>query len=369
MRILHINSYYISSILYKNLYDNQIDDGLNVATYVSIPAGTDVPVMYRGDYTTISANHNKYDRLFFYAKHRKICNDIITKYELDLFDIIHAHSLFSNGYIALKIKQLLGIPYVVAVRNTDVNIFLKYMFHLRKLGIAILKASEKVIFLSKPYRDFVIDKYVPVEFKKIIFNKSEVIPNGIDEFWIKNKGGSKTGPKQPLKLVYAGIIDKNKNITTTIKAIELLKRKGYDIKFTIVGRIEDKNIFNQIIKKPYIQYLTQRPKEKLIEIYRANDIFVMPSIHETFGLVYAEAMSQGLPVIYTQGQGFDMQFDDGEVGYSVNCFDCDDIANKICAIVANYSEMSNRCLDNCNKFDWKYISKKYISIYDDIKRY
>ena len=38
-------------------------------------------------------------------------------------------------------------------------------------------------------------------------------------------------------------------------------------------------------------------------IYRENDIYVMPSIIETFGLVYAEAMSQGLPVIYTRGQG------------------------------------------------------------------
>jgi len=47
----------------------------------------------------------------------------------------------------------------------------------------------------------------------------------------------------------------------------------------------------------------------------------MPSITETFGLVYAEALSQGLPVLYTRGQGFDRQFEEGEVGYAVDCFD------------------------------------------------
>ena len=40
--------------------------------------------------------------------------------------------------------------------------------------------------------------------------------------------------------------------------------------------------------------------------------FCLPSHAETFGLVYVEAMSQGLPIIY-EGQGFDKQFQDGEV--------------------------------------------------------
>ena len=40
------------------------------------------------------------------------------------YSLIHAHSLFSNGYIAMRIKQDYGIPYIVAVRNTDVNTFL-----------------------------------------------------------------------------------------------------------------------------------------------------------------------------------------------------------------------------------------------------
>ena len=42
----------------------------------------------------------------------------------------------------------------------------------------------------------------------------------------------------------------------------------------------------------------------------------MPSITETFGLVYGEALSQGLLIIYTKGQGFDGQIKEKLAGYS-----------------------------------------------------
>ena len=55
----------------------------------------------------------------------------------------------------------------------------------------------------------------------------------------------------------------------------------------------------------------------------------MPSFPETFGLVYVEAMSQGLPIIYTKGQGIDGYFEDGKVGYPVNTKDSNDIVKKL----------------------------------------
>lgn len=40
-------------------------------------------------------------------------------------------------------------------------------------------------------------------------------------------------------------------------------------------------------------------------MFAESDIFVMVSHSETFGLVYIEALSQGLPILYTRGQGID----------------------------------------------------------------
>lgn len=80
-------------------------------------------------------------------------------------------------------------------------------------------------------------------------------------------------------------------------------------------------------------------------------------------MVYAEAMSQGLPVIYSRGQGFDGQFEDGEVGFGVDCFDADEIAERIIDIANDYSDISKRCIMYSDNFDWNRISKIYEKLF------
>lgn len=366
MKVLHINSYYSVNKLYKNLYDKQIEQGIALDVFVPISSQKKQIDNDMGDYTTISVNHCEFDRYIFHMKHHKIYKDIIKTYNINEYSLIHAHSLFSNGYIAMKLKEKYNIPYVVAVRNTDVNVFFKKIFFLKKLGIKILAKADKVIFLSQGYRDFVIDKYVPNYFKDKVLKKTSIIPNGIDDFWINNKGeGKDLQDKSKLRLLYVGTVDKNKNITTTIKAIKVLQKKGLEVSYTIVGGIRNQSIYNKIKDLSFVTYISPKTKEELIEIYRDNDIFVMPSITETFGLVYPEAMSQGLPVIYTKGQGFDGQLEDGEVGYSVNCFDAIQIAEKIEQIINNYNIISRNAIQHSSKFRWSLISHQYEEIYSD----
>ena len=107
--------------------------------------------------------------------------------------------------------------------------------------------------------------------------------------------------------------------------------------------------------------------EKAIEIYKNMDIFVMPSKHETFGLVYVEAMSQGLPVIYTRNEGFDQFFEDGVVGYSMKYNDYRKMSENIENIFNNYSMISKNCIEKSIEFDWNKIARKYIQIYNEIK--
>jgi glycosyltransferase involved in cell wall biosynthesis len=92
-----------------------------------------------------------------------------------------------------------------------------------------------------------------------------------------------------------------------------------------------------------VKYMPPKSPSELIEIYSSQDISVMPSFYESFGLVYAEAMSQGLPVIYTKGQGFDGQFPEGYIGYHVDADSSQNISNGILSVVENYGEISNRC--------------------------
>lgn len=186
--LLHINSYFSNSKFYKNLYDNQIMNDLDIHVYIPVPTDFANNGFDYGKYSTISKNHKKYDRYIFHLKHHKIYKDVKEKYNIDQYSIIHAHSLFSNGYISMKLKEDFGIPYIVAVRDTDLNIFFKQMLHLRRLGIQILKNASHIIFLSKPYKEDLMDKYIPANLQGEFNNKASIIPNGIDQFWLNNLG-------------------------------------------------------------------------------------------------------------------------------------------------------------------------------------
>jgi len=238
------------------------------------------------------------------------------------------------------------------------------MYHLRKLGNEILQEADKVIFLSETYKDKLINRFVKPKNRELISAKSYVIPSGIDEFWLNNVNSVKQlNSDKVIKLLQVGEISKRKNILTTVKSIELLKKNGYDVQFTVVGKIVDNDIYESIKKLDFIKYISPKPQNDLLEIYRENDIFVMPSITETFGLVYPEAMSQGLPLIYTRGQGFDGQLEDGKVGYSVDCDNPEQIAERIVDITKEYNQLSSNSIANCNRFSWNNIIDSYEKIY------
>lgn len=366
MRILHICSYYVTSKLYPKLFDSLQKIIEDVDVYVFISKEYKIENQYPSN-VYISKCYNKFDRYIFYLKHGKVLNDIKNTMDVKKYDIVHAHSLFSNGYIAHKLKQQYNIPYIVAVRNTDVNVFFSKMIHLRTIGVNIMRNAEKVIFISKPYKEYTIERFIPEKYKKEIKEKSIVIPNGIDEFWLKNKHRDRSNPEnKKIKLIYVGRIDVNKNIDTTTRACEILIEQGYKVNYRVIGNIKDKKYHDFINKYPFIEYVPYCRKEELINHYRSADIFVMPSKHETFGLVYAEAMSQGLPVIYTRGQGFDGHFKEGEVGYPVQHDSAEEIVERIKDILANYEAISSRCIQKVDEFNWDEIAKKYCNIYENI---
>ena len=59
-------------------------------------------------------------------------------------------------------------------------------------------------------------------------------------------------------------------------------------------------------------------KQKLLELYQQADLFIFASISETQGLVLAEAMASGTPVIALDGPGQRDVIENGFNGYLVN---------------------------------------------------
>ncbi len=365
-RVLHIANDYLGTSLYKALINALNNRGIENDVFVPVKKGT-IQNGMPDNSVVVTPCFNTIDRLLFITKQRKLIKEMQRLFDLGEYSCIHAHTLFSAGYAAYKLNKYKGIPYIVAVRNTDLNVFFKRMVYLRNTGVRIMEDAEKVIFLSETYKRTILRQYVPFDKRNEIDRKSKVIPNGISDFFQNNSSSHKSINKNYIRIIYVGDINENKNLGETIDACKILYNRGINCTYTIIGDFTD-NRCKHILKEDFVKYIPRCEHEELINHYRENDIFVMPSHTETFGLVYAEAMSQGLPVIYTRGQGFDGQFPDGEVGYSVSDTDPKELADCIEKVIQEYDGLSVNATALSARFNWNDIASEYQHVYEDIKR-
>lgn len=370
LRILHINSNYIYSDLHR-LMIRELDK-VGYDNHVFVPCyDKNLSIVPEEKNVKYVECFKKWDRVLFDYKQNRIIKTIESTYDISKFDIIHAYTLFTDGNCARELSKKYGVPYVVAVRNTDVNYFYKYMIHLRKRGEEILSQAKAVFFLSETYRKTVLEKYVSRDKQSIINRKSYIIPNGINDYWIESMVNNDIVPEKksvhaPVRLLYVGGIDKNKNIEMIQKSMDVLKKRGTNTELLFVGKIVDHGVYKRLIKHTMSKYHEPCNKEELRELYKSSDIFIMPSLRESFGLVYAEALSCGIPVLYTQGQGFDGQFKEGEVGYHIDPLSPVSIADAIQSVIDNYSPLVNKTAKAAKTFQWSTIVKKYSEIYSSV---
>lgn len=362
MKVLHINCNYLGTTLHQLMIERLNSLGIENTVFVPTFKGTK-KVIIPNENVIVSNCFNKWDRVIFQYKQKKILKAIDGATNVRSFDILHAYTLFTDGNVAYKLSKKYCIPYVVAVRNTDVFDFFAKMVHLRHRGVKIMRNAKKIFFLSKSYQDMVFEKYVPEKYREELSSKVEIIPNGIDDYWFDNMAKPRElTDAQNVELFSACIVDKNKNIAATQQAMKLLEKEGITCHLTVAGNVVDKKVYQRLLSDKNTTFLPNQLKENLLGLYRKSDIFVMPSFHETFGLVYVEAMTQGLPVIYTEGQGFYGQFDEGIVGYAVNPNDCYDIAQKIKKVIEVYQNFRNQN-EFSLRYDWGSIADKYERIY------
>jgi glycosyltransferase involved in cell wall biosynthesis len=372
MHILHICSDFSNQRIYNELITHLSQ--LNLEQTVYIPVRTEREI---GKYKnhTLQLVHYRYSqilkpfhRFLFHLKIRTVYKDLIKNVEVSKINKTHAHFLFSDGAVALKLKKEKGIPYIVTVRNTDINVFYKYMYHLRVLGLEILQEAERIIFITPSYHWRLLDKYIAPKFHDELNLKISVIPNGVEHFWLNNSPKKKIINKVVLKLLYVGDFSRNKNIRAIIKVIQKLNQQNINSSLTLVGGggNEHSEIMKMLKSDDFerVKFLGRiDDRESLLKIYRSHDIFLMVSFKETFGIVYLEAMSQGLPVIYTKGQGIDGYFEDGSVGYSVNPNDVFDIISKIIKIKSRIEKIGASAIQESFRFNWQRISEEYLKLY------
>lgn len=365
MKILYVCTTYQRAMLFRDSMNALEERGHEVLAFNAVAHGTKVDPKYASimDEKVVHREcFNKYDRFFFHLKQKKIQNSLESNINVRDFDLIHSHMLFNGGWATYKLHRKYGVPYVVSIRNTDLNYFLKVPF-FKKIARTIVDNASGVLFLSEAYKESFLDRCYPGKKRESVLAKCDVIPNGLEQFWLENVAEPKQSIHSPLELLFVGKIDKNKNIETTLRVLDKLNDDGVDTHLTVIGQVLDsdvKALLEGSQDTTTIDYLT---KEELIGYYRSSDIFIMPSFKETFGRVYAEAMTQGVPVIYTRGQGFDGIFPEGTVGFRVKADDVDEIVDAVKKIMGNYAAVSQNCVEKCRIFNWKDISERLERLY------
>ena len=231
-------------------------------------------------------------RIFFGFKRRLKLSKLIKQLNPQEIDIAHAATLFSEGVIAYELYKKYNIPYTVAVRSTDIELYLTKMPHLWSLGKKILLNSAKIIFISPNIQRKFEKKGSVKSIMPVIRNKCVVIPNGIEDFWINNRIYRRhdTSAKE---ILYIGRFDENKNVERLIKSVLELRWEINNIHLNMIGGGDacHDTIMKYCEKYPEtLRYLGKiYDKQKLLNEIRKNDLFAMISHSETFGLVYLEA--------------------------------------------------------------------------------
>lgn len=371
MKVLHICNDFCATKVHTTLYREFDRRGIEQTIYAAFLEKS-------------KDGNNKFDsqsaRFFYrcirrpihkYLYHKKI-RDIYADLSACLadtvssFDIVHATTLFSDGALAYKLNKEHQIPYIVAVRGGDINGFLHYAPHTWIMGVKILCNAKKIIFISKAQKNrFSRHPLIRLIFRKIQ-GKIVIQPNGIDSYWLRN---IKTDiPDKNHNLLYVGRFDNNKNVLRLCQAVVEMKQKFPTIQLHLVGGEGSQfEVVNGLVKR-YPETLFYHgkiyDKSVLKDVYASCNIFAMPSHSETFGLVYIEALTQHLAVIYTKGQGIDNLFD-SRIGEAVISSSKKDIKKAIEKIISHRLDYLSCEVIDFNQFNWDIIASRYIAIYKE----
>lgn len=212
----------------------------------------------------------------------------------------------------------LGLPFVAGIHNSDIEVLTKplYKIHFKNRLEKALKNAKAIACRSFVLQDKLLKLYPEFE------EKTFVAPSGIDKkaaMFLDAKQNEKhsadtnfsrfTSHVSPIKVLTCAHFKKRKNIDKVIKAC-----KGLEcFELTVIGDGKERKKFEKIDKN--VIFTGRLPHDEVLAKMRNSDIFVLPSVGETFGMVYLEAMASGCITVCTKGDGIDGIIKDRENGF------------------------------------------------------
>jgi len=223
----------------------------------------------------------------------------------------------------------------------------------------LFKNAAKVVSLGGRLTA-ILEKHTPK-------GKIAILPNAVNvpEITLRNYENSSA----KLQFLFVGRFALNKGINILAQAVKELNEEGYSDKliFNLVG----KGPLFDTYKKQYafenLHFLGFANDDQLNELYRTNDVFVLPTLFEGMPTVVLEAMAHGMPVIVTD-VGATLEMVDGTNGFIIEKNDVNSLKQAIIKYIS-LSPVEKKSLSSASynrvkdKFTWKIVAEKHAGLF------
>lgn len=234
------------------------------------------------------------------------------------------------------------------------------------IGVAQLKLCRKIIVLANEEKEWCIKR-------GILEEKIKRIPVGIPEISFLSYRNTYLG-ESARYIVYLGRIHKQKGIDNLIYAFNKVCKYYKELKLILIGPdngyIEKlQSICEYLQIKDRVIWKSSVSENEKYELLSGCEFLVLPSKYELQGIVLAEAMAQGKPVIATNVGGIPDFVKDGVNGFLVPYGDVETLALKMDQLLKNkdlYRYMSNQAKKTAEEFRWEKIIKEYEQIFSEV---
>jgi teichuronic acid biosynthesis glycosyltransferase TuaC len=244
------------------------------------------------------------------------------------FNLIHAHFVYPDGWVAAKLGQRYGVPAIV----TEQAAWRPWMDnHPRVLRQALwaVRHSAFLVALSRAHRE-------TIEHFTGDIPQLRTIPGAVDGEVFRLPGDGHQ--KRPNQLLLVGTMRHVKGPDILARALRALVDRGRDVRLVHVGESfyggyrrdfeEFRKLVHRLNLAARVEFVGKKPTPELVRYMQDSALLVLPSRRESLGLVLAEALACGTPVVSTRCGGPEDIVTD-EVGVLVPTDDPEALANGI----------------------------------------
>ncbi len=282
------------------------------------------------------------------------------------FDLIHAHFTWRAGAIAVKLKETYNVPVVITEHTS--RTFINAIEKKESQFVRSWNLCDAIIRVRKG--DISFFKSVGVSLDKVYY-----IPNGYSQVSFSSSDSQDCRKKLGLPLNKKVILNVGslygevKGHKYLIEAMNEVVSQRKDVVCFIVGGGKLENKLKKQIRsaglEDYIKLVGSRPHTEIPLWMNACDVFVLPSLHESFGIVQIEAMACGKPIIATYNGGSEEILISENYGYLVEPAKSKELADKI--LVALDKEWDNEQIRKyAENFKWDIIVEKILDLYHKV---